>query len=148
VEALKEKKREERMKLSLPPKLGEKLVWIPIISFRKISFPVAHLKPYYAETGYSRLTLQITFTSKLLSPKPKTYIRRQCKVRDQFNATTLANHCNQPIKANHSYLTGHFGEPATLCIFFGPNLVSRFLIHTDYWFQAITLLSMDLLLMH
>jgi hypothetical protein len=26
VEALKEKKREERMKLSLPPKLGEKLV--------------------------------------------------------------------------------------------------------------------------
>ncbi len=38
VEALR--KRKEGMKLSLPPKLVEKLVWVPVISFGKISFPV------------------------------------------------------------------------------------------------------------
>jgi hypothetical protein len=42
------------MKLSLPPKLMEKLVWVPVISFCKISFLVKHLMPYYAETGRSR----------------------------------------------------------------------------------------------
>jgi hypothetical protein len=35
--------------LSSPPKLVEKLVWVPVISFSKISFPVKHLMPYYAE---------------------------------------------------------------------------------------------------
>jgi hypothetical protein len=39
------------MKLSLPPKLVEKLVQVPGISFCKISFPVMHLVAYYAETG-------------------------------------------------------------------------------------------------
>jgi hypothetical protein len=29
----------EGMKLNLPPKLVEKLVWVPVISFCKISFP-------------------------------------------------------------------------------------------------------------
>jgi len=43
-------KRQEGMKLSLPPKLVEKLVWV----LRKISFPVTHLMPYYAKTGRSR----------------------------------------------------------------------------------------------
>jgi len=42
------------MKLSLPSKLVEKLVWVPVIWFCKISFPVKHLMPYYAETGRSR----------------------------------------------------------------------------------------------
>jgi hypothetical protein len=44
------------MKLSLPPKLVEKkLVWVSVIfRFCKISFPVTHLMPYYAETGRSR----------------------------------------------------------------------------------------------
>ncbi len=46
--------RKEGMKLSLPPKLVEKLVWVPVISFCKIRFPVMHLMPYYAETGRSR----------------------------------------------------------------------------------------------
>jgi hypothetical protein len=32
----------EGMKLSLPPKLVEKLVWVPVISFCKISFPASH----------------------------------------------------------------------------------------------------------
>ncbi len=54
----------EGMKLSLPPKLVEKLVWVRVISFRKISFTIPHLTPYYAETGRSRppnrLTLPIT----------------------------------------------------------------------------------------
>ncbi len=60
-------KRKEGMKLSLPPKLvGKKLVWVPgLFCFSKISFPVTHLMPYYAETGRShphpnRLTLRIT----------------------------------------------------------------------------------------
>jgi hypothetical protein len=44
----------EGMKLSLPPKLVEKLVWVPVISFCQISFPVKHLMPYDAETGRSR----------------------------------------------------------------------------------------------
>jgi hypothetical protein len=35
------------MKLSLPPKSVEKLVWVPIISFCKISFPVMHLMAYF-----------------------------------------------------------------------------------------------------
>jgi len=46
-------KRKEGMKLSLPPKLVEKLVWVPVILFCKISFPVTHQMPYYAETGRS-----------------------------------------------------------------------------------------------
>ncbi len=44
----------EGMKLNLPPKLVEKLVWIPVISFCKISFPITRLMAYYAETGESR----------------------------------------------------------------------------------------------
>jgi hypothetical protein len=71
------RKTKEGMKLSLPPKLVEKLVWVPIISFCKISFSVihlmackisfsvthlmackisfsvTHLMAYYAETGRS-----------------------------------------------------------------------------------------------
>ncbi len=47
-------KRKEWMKLNLPPKLVEKLVWVPVISFCKISFPITHLMPYYAEIGRSR----------------------------------------------------------------------------------------------
>ncbi len=30
------------------------LVWVSVISFCKISFPVKHLMPYYAETARSR----------------------------------------------------------------------------------------------
>jgi hypothetical protein len=45
-------KRKEGMKLSLPPKLVGKLVWVQ--NFVKISFPVMHLMPYYVETGRSR----------------------------------------------------------------------------------------------
>jgi hypothetical protein len=52
------------MKLSLPPNLVENLIWVPVIWFCKISFPVTRLMPYYAETHCSRpliaLTLQIT----------------------------------------------------------------------------------------
>ncbi len=34
-----QEKRNRRMKLSLPPKLVEKLVWVPVISFCKIFIP-------------------------------------------------------------------------------------------------------------
>jgi len=54
------------MKLSLPPKLVEILVWVPVILFSKILLPVTHLMAYYAETGHShplyRLTLGITLS--------------------------------------------------------------------------------------
>jgi hypothetical protein len=43
----------EGMKLSSPPKLVGKLVWVSVISFCKISFPVTHLMAYYAETDRS-----------------------------------------------------------------------------------------------
>jgi hypothetical protein len=49
------------MKLNLPPKLVEKLVWVQLFPFVKICFSVKHLMPYDAETGCSRpLTFRIT----------------------------------------------------------------------------------------
>ncbi len=40
------------MKLSLPPKLVEKLVWVQVIfPFVNFSFLVRRLMAYYAETG-------------------------------------------------------------------------------------------------
>jgi len=41
------------MKLNLPQKLVEKLVWVPVILFCKISFPVTHLMHFNAKTGRS-----------------------------------------------------------------------------------------------
>jgi hypothetical protein len=62
------------MKLSLPPNLVEKLVWVPVISFRKISFsiPVTRLMPYYAEAGRSRPLIawiyrQVCWVAKFLT---------------------------------------------------------------------------------
>jgi hypothetical protein len=52
VEALRKEERGDE--LSSPPKLVEKLVWVPVISFCEISFPVKHMMPYYVETGHSR----------------------------------------------------------------------------------------------
>jgi hypothetical protein len=46
--------RKHMMKLSFPPKLVENLVWIPVSSFCKFSFPVTFLMPYFAEAGRSR----------------------------------------------------------------------------------------------
>ncbi len=34
-------------------KIGGNTVWVSIISVSKISIPVKHLMPYYAETGHS-----------------------------------------------------------------------------------------------
>jgi hypothetical protein len=52
-----QEKMKKRMKLSLPPKLLEKVIYVPVISFFKISFPVKHLMPNYAETGSFNLSL-------------------------------------------------------------------------------------------
>jgi len=52
VEVLREKGK--RMILSLPPKLVEKLFWVLVKSFCKVSFLVTHLMHYYAETDRSR----------------------------------------------------------------------------------------------
>ncbi len=42
-----------KVALSLLPKLVEKVVWVPLISFCKISFLVMHLMPSHAKTGRS-----------------------------------------------------------------------------------------------
>jgi hypothetical protein len=42
------------MKLSLQPKLVEKLVWVPVILLCKIFIPILRLMPCYVETGRSR----------------------------------------------------------------------------------------------
>ncbi len=54
VAAVKAGKRKEEMKLGLPPKLVEELVWVSVISFYTISFSIKHLMPYHAQTGRSR----------------------------------------------------------------------------------------------
>jgi hypothetical protein len=60
----------DRMKLGSPPRLVEKLDWVPVILFCKI---FERLMPYYAETGHSgppnRLTLRITLMYHKLSSK-------------------------------------------------------------------------------
>jgi hypothetical protein len=58
-EALPTKERGDETQLSLLPKLVEKLVWVSVISFCKISFPVTHLMPYYVETGRSHPLIKI-----------------------------------------------------------------------------------------
>jgi hypothetical protein len=50
VEALRKKERQDETQFTTT-KLVEKLVWTPVISFCKISFPVTHLMAYYAETA-------------------------------------------------------------------------------------------------
>jgi hypothetical protein len=57
------------MKLSLPPKLVENLVWLRVISFCKISIPVTSLMPYYAETGRSRPLNRLTLLITLIGHK-------------------------------------------------------------------------------
>ncbi len=48
VEALRKKERGDETQFTT--KIGwKKLVWVPVISFCKISFPVRHLMAYYAE---------------------------------------------------------------------------------------------------
>ncbi len=61
---------------------GEKLVWVPVIWFCKILFPVTHLMPYYAETWpfwpSSRLTTLVAlwqFLTFMSCKKGTTAIR-------------------------------------------------------------------------
>jgi NADH:ubiquinone oxidoreductase subunit 6 (subunit J) len=52
VEALRKKERGD--KTQFPTKMGvKKLVWVPIIQFCNISFPVTYLMLYYAKTRHS-----------------------------------------------------------------------------------------------
>jgi hypothetical protein len=50
VEVLRKKKREDENQFTTV----EKLIWVPVISFCKTSFPLMHLMAYYAETDLSR----------------------------------------------------------------------------------------------
>jgi hypothetical protein len=62
--------KKEEIKLSLPPKLVEKLVWVPVICFCRISFPNKHFDALLCRSHPpNRPTLQITlilYTQKLL----------------------------------------------------------------------------------
>jgi hypothetical protein len=50
VKAVREKERGDETQFTT--KIGgKKLVWVPVTSFCKISFPVKHLMAYNAETG-------------------------------------------------------------------------------------------------
>jgi hypothetical protein len=64
VEALRKKERGDETQFTYHQNWWKKLVEVPLVLFRKISFPVKHLMPYYAKTGRSHppnhLTLQIT----------------------------------------------------------------------------------------
>jgi hypothetical protein len=53
VEALRKKARQDETQLSLLSSLLEKLVWVLVILFCKISFLVIHFMPYYAEADRS-----------------------------------------------------------------------------------------------
>jgi hypothetical protein len=59
------------MKLSLPPKLGEILVWVPVISFCKVFIPSytfdALLRRNWPFSPPNRMTLQITLLICVIS---------------------------------------------------------------------------------
>ncbi len=44
----------------------KKPVWVPVILFRKISFPVMHLMPYYVKTGSSLPVITWLFTDNFI----------------------------------------------------------------------------------
>jgi hypothetical protein len=52
VEVLRKKKREDENQFTTVEK--PTVVWVAVISFCKISFPLMHLMGYYAETALSR----------------------------------------------------------------------------------------------
>ncbi len=54
------------MKLSLPPKMVKKLVWVLVIWFCKISFLVTHLMSYYAKNWPFSPDNRLTFTENFL----------------------------------------------------------------------------------
>jgi hypothetical protein len=88
------------MKLILPPKLLEKLLWVPVILFRKISFPVKHLMPYYDETDPNRLTLWITLMATRTSKSPPSKsLQSQGDAKQSKFSSQFDSHIWAPIKA-------------------------------------------------
>ncbi len=60
----------DQIKLSLPPKLLEKLVWFRLFCCVKFSFSVTCLMPYYAETDWRRpLIVERTLQMTLICPR-------------------------------------------------------------------------------
>jgi hypothetical protein len=60
------RKRKERMKLSFSQKLVQKLVWVPVIWFCKISFPVMHLILFCRNWPFSPPNFMFSILSFLL----------------------------------------------------------------------------------
>jgi len=50
---LENMKKERGDETQFTTKIGEKLVWVPVILFCKISFSFIHFMAYYAKTGHS-----------------------------------------------------------------------------------------------
>jgi NADH:ubiquinone oxidoreductase subunit 6 (subunit J) len=79
VEALRKKERGDETQFTT--KIGGKTLWVPVILFPKISFPVTHMMSYYAETAHSRppnrLTLRITL---LLSGWHQGFLSQFCDI--------------------------------------------------------------------
>jgi hypothetical protein len=71
------------MKLSLPPKLVEKLVWVPFILFCKFSFPVKRLMAYYAETSRSRPLNHVALPITLLGIR--FFYFQSCGIEELMN---------------------------------------------------------------
>jgi hypothetical protein len=51
MEAFKKKERHDETQFTT--KIGEKLIWVPVICFVKFSFSIIGLMPYYVETSHS-----------------------------------------------------------------------------------------------
>jgi len=71
------------MKLSLPPKLVEKLVWVPVISFCKIFIPSYAFDALSCQnwpfSPSSRLTLRITHESIVMAETTKRVMSFSCE---------------------------------------------------------------------
>ncbi len=75
-------KRKHRMKLTLPPKLVEKLVWVPVISFCKIFIPSDSFHGLLCRnwpfSPRHRLTLLITIMCQFFGPAVSSTLCKGC----------------------------------------------------------------------
>jgi hypothetical protein len=93
VEAGRSGKIKDRMKLCLPPKLVEKLVWVPIISRCKIFIPSSAFDALLCQnwpfSPPNRLTLQITLIREFQYRLPRWNRGTQLLIRVVSSFTTV-----------------------------------------------------------
>jgi hypothetical protein len=81
-------KRKHRTKLSLPWKLVENPVWVPVSSFCKIFIPSHVFDAHNAETGRSRPLIAWLY-GQLYWRRPRLTHRHQVVILDLFSQATL-----------------------------------------------------------